>query len=341
MPTKTVAIEDMEPIQKAAVALVVFGKEVAAEVFKNLSENEIERLTVEIANLREVPPELEETVIKECHSIFMARQYVAQGGIDFARGLLEDALGRTRAAEILGRLEGSLERSGFDMLKHIDPRSLHNMIQNEHPQTIALILTQVSPQQAAAVLSDLAPELQGEIVLRLAMMEKIAPETMRQLEEFLDTQFEPTASRDMSVTAGAKTVAEILNIIDTATERRIMKVLETEDEEIANEIKNLMFVFEDLTMLDDRSMQRLLKEVETKELAKAMKTASEDLQHKIFSNVSTRVATMIREEMEFLGPMRLSDVEKSQEAIVAAVRRLEEQGEIVIPGHGGTQDVFV
>lgn len=341
MPVKTVSIEDMEPIQKAAVALVVFGKEVAAEVFKNLSEGEIERLTVEIANLREVPPELEETVIKECHSIFMARQYVAQGGIDFARELLEDALGRTRASEILGRLEGSLERSGFDMLKHIDPRSLHNMIQNEHPQTISLILTQVSPQQAAAVLSDLAPELQGEIVLRLAMMEKIAPETMRQLEEFLDTQFEPTAGRDMSVTAGAKTVAEILNIIDTATERRIMKVLESEDEEIANEIKNLMFIFEDLTMLDDRSMQRLLKEVETKELAKAMKTASEDLQHKIFSNVSARVATMIREEMEFLGPMRLSDVEKSQEAIVAAVRRLEEQGEIVIPGHGGTQDVFV
>jgi flagellar motor switch protein FliG len=341
MPDTKMNIDDMDAIQKAAVALVVFGREVASEVFKNLNEREIERLTVEIANLQEVPPELEDSVIKECHSILMARKYVAQGGIDYARELLEGALGQRRASEVLMRLEGSLERSGFDMLTHIDPRTLFNMIQSEHPQTISLILTQLTPQQAAAVLAELAPELQSEVVLRLAMMEKISPDIMRQLEEFLDSQFERTSTRDLSVTAGAKTVAEILNIIDTATERRIMKVLESEHEELANEIKNLMFVFEDLVTLDDRSMQRLLKEVETKELAKAMKTASEDLQHKIFSNVSERVATMIREEMEFLGPMRLSDVEKAQEGIVAAVRRLEDQGEVVIPGHGGTQDVFV
>jgi flagellar motor switch protein FliG len=341
MADKKIKIEDMDPIQKAAVALVVFGKDVASEVFKNLNENEIERLTVEIANLREVPPEVEEDVIKECHSIFMARHYVAQGGIDYARDLLEGALGKGRANEVLKGLEGSLERSGFDMLKHIDPRALFNMIQHEHPQTISLIMTQLNPQQAAAVLTELAPELQSEVIFRLAMMEKISPDIMRQLEDFLDSQFDRASTRDLSVTAGAKSVAEILNIVDTASERRIMKVLESEDAEIANEIKNLMFVFEDLVMLDDRSMQRLLKEVETKELAKAMKTASDDLQHKIFSNVSERVGTMIREEMEYLGPMRLSDVEKSQEGIVAAVRRLEDQGEVVIPGHGGAQDVFV
>lgn len=341
MADDKIKFEEMDPIQKAAVALVVFGKDVAAAVFKNLSESEIERLTIEIANLKDVSPELEDKVIKECHSIYMARHYVAQGGIDYARDLLEGALGHNRAREILMRLEGSLERTGFDMLTHIDPRSLVNMIQNEHPQTISLILTQLSTQQAASVLADLAPELQSEVMLRLAMMEKISPDIMHQLENFLDSQFERTSSRDLSVTAGAKSVAEILNIIDTATERRIMKVIEGEDERLAGEIKNLMFIFEDLVMLDDRSMQRLLKEVETKELAKAMKTASDDLQHKIFSNVSERVATMIREEMEYLGPMRLSDVEKSQEGIVAAVRRLEDQGEVVIPGHGGAQDVFV
>lgn len=341
MAVPTPNFDELTTTQKAAIALVVFGKEVASEVFKNMGETEIERLTVEIANLNEIPLEWEERVVKECHSIFMARKYVAQGGIDYARDILEGALGGRRAGDILTRLEGSLNKTGFAMLKNVDPRTLNNFIQHEHPQTISLILTQLSPQHAADFLSELSPELQSEVVLRLATMEKISPDVMQQLEEVLDTQFDRDATRELSVSAGAQTVAEILNIIDPGTERRIMKVIELEDDQLAIEIKNLMFVFEDLIQLDDRSMQRLLKEVETKELAKAMKTASEDLQHKVFSNVSERVATMIKEEMEYLGPMRLSDVEQSQASIVSSVRRLEEQGEVVIPGHGGAQDVFV
>lgn len=341
MPAATPDPGGLTPVQKAAVALVVFGREVASEVFKYLSEGEIERLTVEIANMPDVSPEIEASVIKECHTIFMARQYVAQGGIDFARSLLEEALGRPKANEILMRLEGSLQKTGFDMLKHVEPRTLINLMQNEHPQTISLILTQLSAQQAAAVLSELAPELQTEVVLRLATMEKISPDVLHQLEEVLASQFESTTTKDLSVSGGPKTVAEILNTIDTSTERRIMKVLEAEDAQLANDIKNLMFVFEDLVLLDDRAMQRVLKEVETKDLAAAMKAASEDVKLKIFSNVSERVAVMMREEIEFLGPMRLSDVEKAQERIVEVVRRLEEEGQVVIAGRGGKDDVIL
>ena len=333
--------KELTPTQKAAVALVVMGREVAAEVVKNLSQREIEKLTVEIANLPAVSPILEEDVIKECHTIFMARQYIAQGGIDYARGLLEDAMGKTKAMEILSNLEGSLEKTGFEMLKNIEPRQLTNFIQNEHPQTIALLMTQLSPQHAAAVLTELAPELQAEVTFRLATMEKISPEILQQLEGALATQFDSSASRDLSVSGGIKTVADVLNIIDTSTERRIMKILEAENPELANDIKNMMFVFEDLVLLDDRSMQRVLKEVETKDLAVAMKAASEEVKYKIYSNVSERVATMIREEIEFLGPMRLSDVEGAQQRIVEAVRRLEEEGLIIISGRGGKDDVIV
>lgn len=333
--------KELTPTQKAAVALVVMGREVAAEVVKNLSQREIEKLTVEIANLPEVSPTLEENVIKECHTIFMARQYIAQGGIDYARGLLEEALGKNKAVEILSNLEGSLHKTGFDMLKNIEPRQLTNFIQNEHPQTISLLLTQLTAQHAAAVLSELSAELQAEVTLRLATMEKISPEILHQLEEVLETQFDTSASRDLSVSGGVKTVADILNIIDTTTERRIMKILEAEDAQLANQIKNMMFVFEDLVLLDDRSMQRVLKEVETKDLAVAMKAASEEVKYKIYSNVSERVAVMIREEIEFLGPMRLSDVEGAQQRIVEAVRRLEEEGLIIISGRGGKEDVIV
>ncbi len=335
------ATKELTPTQKAAVSLVVMGREVAAEVVKNLSQREIEKLTVEIANLPEVSPTLEENVIKECHTIFMARQYIAQGGIEYARGLLEEALGKTKAVEILSNLEGSLHKTGFDMLKNIEPRQLTNFIQNEHPQTISLLLTQLTAQHAAAVLAELSAELQAEVTLRLATMEKISPEILHQLEEVLETQFDTGQSRDLSVSGGVKTVADILNIIDTTTERRIMKILEAEDAQLANQIKNMMFVFEDLVLLDDRSMQRVLKEVETKDLAVAMKAASEEVKFKIYSNVSERVAVMIREEIEFLGPMRLSDVEGAQQRIVEAVRRLEEEGLIIISGRGGKEDVIV
>ena len=332
---------DLTSIQKAAIALVAFGTEVSSIVLKSLSEADMERITVEIANLRDVPAQVEEKVISECHQIFMARQYISQGGVDFAREILEKAVGSKKATEILSRLESSFRTSGFNLLKNIDSKQLVGFIQNEHPQTIALILTQLTAQQAAAVLSQLPPELQAEVALRIATMEKISPDILKEIESTLEAHFQESAEGDLSVSGGAKTMAEILNLIESAAEKNILQSLEAENPDLAAEIKNMMFVFDDLILLDDRSIQRLLKEVETKDLSIALKAASEEVKTKVYSNVSERVAVMIKEEMEFMGPMRLSDVETAQQRIVEAVRKLEEDGQIVISGRGGKEDVIV
>jgi flagellar motor switch protein FliG len=337
----SVKYEDLTPIQKAAVALVALGKEVSAEVLQRMSESEVEQLTVEIANLRDIPPETEEEVLKECHQMFLAREYILEGGFEYARELLEKAVGPIRAGEILARLEGALRTTGFRKLQNIDSRQLVNFVQNEHPQTIALILTQLRPQHASAVLADLPTELQSDVALRVATMEKISPEVLQQIENVLERQFDTSGHGEVSVSGGSKQIAEILNLLDTTTEKRILKSVESEDPDLAVEIKNLMFVFEDIVLLDDRSVQRLLKEIETKELAIALKAASDELKQKIFGNVSERVVAMIQEEMEFMGPMRLSDVEAAQQKIVEAVRRLEEEGQIVISGRGTKEDVIV
>jgi flagellar motor switch protein FliG len=336
-----VKYENLTSTQKAAIALVAFGTEVASLVLKTLNDEDLEKLTIEIANLREVPPEIEEKVINECHDIFMARQYISQGGVDFAKEILEKAVGTKRALEILGRLESSLRTSGFNLLKNIDPRQLVNFIQNEHPQTISLILTQLTPNQAAAVMAELPPELQSEVALRVAGMEKISPDVLKEVESTLESHFQNTAGRDLSVSGGAKTIAEILNLIESAAEKNILQAIEAENPDLASEIKNMMFVFDDLVLLDDRSVQRLLKEVETKDLAISLKAASDEVKNKIFANVSERVAVLIKEEMEFMGPMRLSDVEAAQQRIVETIRRLEEEGQIVIAGRGGKEDIIV
>ncbi|MBU0984860.1 MAG: flagellar motor switch protein FliG [candidate division Zixibacteria bacterium] len=333
--------DEMTPQQKAAVALVAFGPEVSALVLKGLSEKELEKITIEIANLRDVPPEIEERVITECHDIFMARQYISQGGVDFATEILQKAVGATRAKEIMTRLESSLRSSGFSLLKDIDPKQLAGFFQNEHPQTTALILTQLNPQQAASVLSELAPELQAEVSLRIATMEKISPEILKEIEHTLQEHFGASSRADLSVSGGAKSIAEILNLIDTTAEKNILQSLEADDPDLAAEVKNMMFVFDDIVLLDDRSIQRLLKEVETKDLSLALKAASDEVKNKIFANVSERVSVMIKEEMEFMGPTRLSDVESSQSRIVEAVRRLEEEGQIMISGRGGKEDIIV
>lgn len=334
--------EEMTPMQRAAVALVAFGPEVSALVLKGLKEAELEKITVEIANLKDVPPVIEAKVIEECHQIFMARQYISQGGVDFAASVLEKAVGPRKAREIMSRLESSIHTGGFNLLKDIDSKQLTGFLQNEHPQTIALILTQLHAVQASAVLAELLPELQAEVSLRIATMEKITPEILRELEQTLEGQFmQSAAGGDLSASGGTKVVAEILNLIDTSAEKNILQSLEAEDTDLAAEIKNMMFVFDDIVLLDDRSIQRLLKEVETKDLSLALKAASDEVKNKMFANVSERVAVMIREEMEFMGPTRLSDVESAQTRIVESVRRLEEEGQIIISGRGGKEDVIV
>jgi len=337
----TIKYEELTPAQKAAIALIAFGTEVSAQVLKGLSDNELERITIEIANMRDIPGDVEDRVVEECYQIFLAREYIVQGGVDFAHGVLEQAVGGKRAGEIMRRLESSLVTSGFNLLKNIDAKQLVNIIQHEHPQTIALILTQLTPQQAAGALAEFPPELQSEVATRLATMEKISPEILKDIESTLDKHFSDSAFRDTKHTGGAKALADILNLAETSAEKNILSSLESEDPDLAAEIKNMMFVFEDLILLDDRSIQRLLKDVETKEVAVALKAASDEVKSKIFANVSERVKVMIKEEMEFMGPMRLSDVEASQQRIVEAIRRLEEEGQIVISGRGGKEDVIV
>ncbi len=333
--------ESLTPIQKAAVALVAFGAEVSSLVLKGLDEKELEAITVAIANLRDVPPEIEDRVIEECHEIFMARQYISQGGVDYAQSILEKAVGSSKAKVIMQRLESAFKSSGFSLLKDIDPKQLSSFLQNEHPQTIALILTQLNPQNAAGVLSELSPELQAEVSLRIAVMEKIAPEILTEIEQTLEGHFERTAGGEMSASGGAKAIAEVLNLIDQSAEKNILQSLEAEDPDLAAEIKNMMFVFDDLILLDDRSIQRLLKEVETKDVAISLKAANDEVKSKIFANVSERVKVMIEEEMEFMGPTRLSDVEAAQSRIVEIVRRLEEEGQVIISGRGGKEEIIV
>ncbi|UCD17471.1 MAG: flagellar motor switch protein FliG [Candidatus Zixiibacteriota bacterium] len=333
--------DELSASKKAAIALVAFGSDVSAQVLKSLSEPDMERLTVEIANLGDVPAEVESRVVDECYNVFMARKYISQGGVDFAKTVLEKAVGVDKAHQILSRLESALHTTGFNMLKNIDSRQLVSFIQHEHPQTIALILTQLTPQLAASVLSELPSELQSEVALRIATMEKISPDVLKEIEATLEGHFEASSSGDLSVSGGAKTMAEILNLIESSAEKNILQSIEAENSDLAGEIKNMMFVFDDITLLDDRSIQRLLKEVETKDLSIALKAASDEVKGKIYANVSERVALMIKEEMEFMGPMRLSDVEAAQQRIVESVRRLEEEGQIVISGRGGKEDVIV
>jgi len=336
-----VQIEDLSGAQKSAILIIGLGTDVASKILKELTEAEIEKITVELANLKDVAPQLEGEVVKQFSEIITAQQYINQGGVEYAKNLLESAVGHAKAVEILKRLEGSLKTTGFARIKNIDPKQLINFIQHEHPQTIALILTQLAYNQAAQILSDLGPEVQAEVALRMATMEKISPEIIGELEGVLESQFEEVGTRDLSISGGTKTVAEVLNLMETSNEKAILETIEADNPELAAEIKNLMFVFEDIVLLDDRSIQRVLKDVETKDLAISLKAASDDVKEKIYKNVSERVASMIKEEIEFMGPMRLTDVEAAQQRVVETIRRLQDEGQIIVAGRGGKEELVV
>lgn len=338
---KKVDISSLSGPTKAAIVMVALGPEASAQIFKNLNEVEVERLSTEIAKLQNVSNEMREAVLDEFHNLAMAHQYVTQGGIDYARKLLEAALGPRKAKEILEKVQQTIRTTGFNLLENIDPKQLVNFIQKEHPQTIALLLAHMEPKNAAAVISALPQEVQVDVTTRIATMESISPETLEQVEEVLVGQIKSLFGGDVSEIGGVKSVAEILNCVDRGAEKNILGSLERENPELATEIKNLMFVFEDILLLDDRSMQRVLKEIDTKDLAIALKGASEELQEKFFHNMSSRASEMIKEEMEYMGPVRLKDVEEVQQKIVDVVRRLEEEGEIIISGRGGEEEIIV
>ena len=327
----------MDGIQKAAILLITLGPEKAAVVFKHLKEDEIEQLTLEIANTRSVTPAQKEQVLNEFYEICLAQQYIAEGGIGYAKDLLQKALGENKAQEVLGKLTASLQVRPFEFIRKTEASQILNFIQDEHPQTIALILSYLSPQQAASIISSLTPDKQTDVAKRIAMMDRTSPDVIKEVENILEQKLASLVSQDYTIVGGVDSVVEVLNTVDRGTEKHIMENLEIEEPELADEIRKKMFVFEDILMLDDRSIQRVLREVENSELAVALKNANEEVQNVIFNNMSTRLVDMIKEDMEYMGPVRLKDVEEAQQKIVNIIRKLEDSAEIVISRGGGDE----
>ena len=309
----------------------------ASVIFKHLKEDEIEQLTLEIANTRSVSPAQKEKVMDEFYQVCLAQQYIAEGGIGYAKDLLQKALGQEKANEVLGKLTASLQVRPFEFIRKTEASQILNFIQDEHPQTIALILSYLSPQQAAGIIGALTPDKQTDVAKRIATMDRTSPDVVKEVENILEQKLASLVSQDYTIVGGVDSVVEVLNTVDRGTEKHIMENLEIEEPELADEIRKKMFVFEDILMLDDRSIQRVLREVENGELAVALKNANEDVQNAIFNNMSTRLADMIREDMEYMGPVRLKDVEEAQQKIVNVIRRLEDSAEIVISRGGGDE----
>ncbi len=326
-------------VQKAAVLLIALGPERSSQIFKHLKDDEIEQLTLEIANTKSVPAELKDEVIEEFYEICLAQQYIAEGGIAYAKELLDKALGEDRARDVIGRLTASLQVRPFEFVRKADASQLLNFIQDEHPQTIALILAYLPSSQAAAVVSALAPEKQADVAKRIAMMDRTSPDVIKEVERVLERKLASLVNQDYTIVGGVDSIVNILNTVDRSTEKHIMENLEIEEPELADEIRRKMFVFEDILILDNRSIQTVLREVDNNELAIALKNANEDVQQVIFDNLSSRLATMIKEDMEFMGPVRLKDVEEAQQKIVNIIRKLEDSGEIVISRGGGDEIV--
>jgi flagellar motor switch protein FliG len=326
--------------QKAAILLISLGPEVSAQIFRHLREEEIEQLTLEIANVRKVDSIDKEAILTEFHQICLAQEFISQGGIAYAKDILEKALGNQKALEVINRLTATLQVRPFDFARKADPAQILNFIQNENSQTIALVLSYLQSEQASIILSSLPQEKQADVAKRIALMDSTSPEVISQVERVLEQKLSSTVTQDYTNAGGISAIVQILNGVDRGTERTILDSLEIQDPELAEEIKKRMFVFEDIVNVDNRSIQRIIRDIENADLQLALKVASEEVREAIFKNMSKRMAETFREEMEFMGPVRLRDVEEAQTRIVATIRRLEEAGEIII-ARGGGDDIIV
>ena len=323
--------DKMSGVQKAAILLIALGPERSSSIFKHLKEDEIEELTLEIANTRSITPQIKEEVINEFYEICLAQQYIAEGGIGYAKEVLEKSLGADKAMDVIGKLTASLQVKPFEFVRKTDASQLLNFIQDEHPQTIALILSYLPAGQAAMIISALPPERQSDVAKRIAMMDRTSPDVIKEVEKVLESKLSSLVNQDYTIIGGVDAVVDILNTVDRGTEKHIM--------ELADEIRKKMFVFEDILLLDDRAIQRVLRDVDNNDLALALKGANEQVQTAIFNNMSKRLAVMIKEDMEFMGPVRMKDVEEAQQKIVNIIRKLEDSAEIVISRGGGDEIV--
>ena len=319
--------------------MAVLGPEAAAEVLKHLTEDQVEAISLEMARLEKVSPDIRANVVKEFHDMAQAQDFIAEGGVDNARKILEKAFGEENADLMIRKVVNAMQIVPFEFLKRTDPNQLLSFIQDEHPQTIALILAYMPINQAGMILTKLPQELRGEVAERIAVMEQASPEVIRRVEGVLEKKMSNVISQEMSKAGGPKVLVDLLNRVDRQTERVILDSLSENNPEMAETVKNMMFVFEDIVQLDDRAVQSILKEVDVKELATALKGVSQEVQEKVFGNMSERAMNMLKEDMEFMGPVKLRTVEESQQKIVAIIRRLEESGEISIGR--GEEDVLV
>jgi len=329
--------------RRAAILLVSIDTEAAARILTHISKEDQERMVLEIAKLDQNPPTREErdAVLKQFHHLYLAQQYVEQGGLNYARELLEKVLPVEEVRKIIESVEMSMKQSPFGFLQKTEAGSLVTFIQDEHPQTIALIIAYLPPGQASELLEGLPLRKQQEVIRRLATMEHTSPEVVGEVERALQTKLSSFTTQELHKTGGVEAAAEVLNLVQRATERNILEALEEETPEMVEQIRRLMFTFDDILRVNDRGVQNLLKSIDTSQLSLALKTASPELRDKFFRNMSKRAAELVQEEMEFMGPVRLTDVESAQQAIVDVVRRLEEQGELIIEGRGGAEEIVV
>lgn len=336
--TSTVALTGR---QKAAILCINVGAEQSAKILKYLRDDEIEILTVEIAQAKKVNGDERDQVLQEFVEMTTAERYVRTGGIDYARELLEKAVGERRAKEILQRLTASLRKRPFDGVRRTDPAQLAGFLQNEHPQTIAVVMAHLSPEQAAVVLGSLPPERQADVVKRVSMIDRTSPEMLREVERVLERKLSALVTQESSTAGGLTWAVDVLNRVDRTTERGIMETLSMTDPELATEIKQRMFLFDDIVKLDDRAVQRILREVDmNKDLPLALKGSKDEVWRKISNNLSKRAGEALREAVDYLGPVRIRDVEEAQTKIVNIIRSLEEKGEVQI-NRGGSEDEFV
>ena len=324
-------------IQKSAILLIALGPEKSASIFRHLKEDEIEQLTLEIANTRSVSPEVKESVLKEFYEVCLAQQYIAEGGIGYAKDLLQKALGEEKAQNVMTKLTASLQVRPFEFIRKSDPSQLLNFIQDEHPQTIALILSYLPASQSATIVSSLPLDKQADVAKRIALMDRTSPDVVKEIEKVLEKKFASLVNQDYTIVGGIDAIVEILNTVDRSTEKHILESLEIEEPELTDEIRRRMFVFEDILALDDKTIQRILRDVDNNDLGIALKGSNEEVQNVIFNNISKRLAAMIKEDMEFMGPVRMRDVEEAQQKIVSIIRKLEDTGEIIIARGGGDE----
>ncbi len=333
-------IQELSGRQKAAVLLMSMDVDVAAKVFQELDMKEVEQIAVEITNLRDLPPIIVEDVIDEFYQLMTASSYMIEGGIEYAQVLLEKSYGLEQAREIIEKIRVLTTVRGFNILKKSDPSQLANFLSKEHPQTIALILSHLTPDQAAEVLNEFKEDVRSETIHRIAILGKVSPQLVSEIEHVVDQIAESTLAQNLATAGGAQLVANILNKSNNATAKQMLESIEEKDYNMAIEIKRMMFLFEDIILIDDKGIQRILRDVDKRDLALALKVSEEKIREKIFKNMSERAAQVVKEELEFMGPVKLKEVESAQMRIVDVIKELEDQDEIAIGGRG-KEDIFV